>query len=89
MFTSVTDAQHKDLIISSFTMPSHLRVVATVASGLGINCLDVRQIVHVGMPDDLESYIQETGRAGRDGQPAFITLLKARIYHVCEKSIKD
>ena len=37
MFTSVTDAQHEDLIISSFTKPSHLRVVATVAFGLGIN----------------------------------------------------
>ncbi len=90
MFTSVTDAQQKDLIISSFTKPSQLRVVvATVAFGLGINCPDVRQVVHAGMPEDLESYIQETGRAGRDGQPALVTLLKARTYHVCEKSIKD
>ena len=79
MFTSVTDAQQKDVIISLFTNPSHLRIiVAMVAFELGINCPDVRQIVHAGMPVDLESYIQETGRAGKDGQPALITLLKAR-----------
>ena len=90
MYTSVTDSRHKELMISLFTKPSQLRVViATVAFGLGIDCPDVRQIVHVGMTEDVESYIQETGRAGRDGQPALATLLKARTYHPCEKSIKD
>lgn len=90
MFTSVTEAKQKELIISLFTKPSHLRVViATVAFGLGIDCPDVRQIVHVGMTEDVESYIQETGRAGRDGQPALATLLKARTYHMCEKSMKE
>lgn len=42
MYTSLTDSQHKELIISSFTKPSQLRVViATVAFGLGIDCPDV------------------------------------------------
>lgn len=90
MYTSVTDGHQKDTIIRLFTKESQLRVVvATVAFGLGIDCPDVRQIVHVGMPEDIESYIQETGRAGRDGKPALATLLKARTYHLCEKSIKD
>ena len=42
---------------------------------MGIDCPDVRQIVHIGPPDDIESYIQETGRAGRDGQLSLATLL--------------
>ena len=56
---------------------------------MGIDCPDVRQIVHVGMPDDTEAYIQETGRAGRDGKAALAILLKARTYHLVEQSIKD
>ena len=90
MYTNVTDKHHKDIIIELFTRPSQLRVIiATIAFGLGVNCPDVRQIVHVGMPEDVESYIQETGRAGRDGDTALATLLKARTYHHCDKNIKE
>jgi len=90
MFTSVTDSDHKEPIISLFTKPSQLRVVvATVAFGLGIDCPDVKQIVHIEIPEDVESYIQETGRAGRDGEHVLATLFKARSYHTCERSIKN
>lgn len=77
MFTSVTDRPIKDDIIELFTRESQLRVVvATIAFGMGIDCPDVRQVVHVGIPDDTESYIQETGRAGCDGLLSLATLLK-------------
>ncbi|XP_065893522.1 ATP-dependent DNA helicase RecQ-like isoform X1 [Dysidea avara] len=77
MYTRATTDEMKSKIMASFTQESStLRIViATTSFSMGIDIPDIRQIIHWGPPTDIEQYVQEIGRAGRDGKESLAILM--------------
>jgi len=77
-------AREREEIQRRFMADEYRVVVATNAFGLGIDKPDVRLVAHYHVPDSIEAYYQEAGRAGRDGAPARVVLL----YRVEDRNIQ-
>ena len=76
MYSASTSEDVKDAVLESFTNPNgHVRIViATIASGMGLDAPDVQQSIHLGPSDSIQAYVQETGRCGRNGEDAIALL---------------
>ncbi len=72
MYHSKTPQHNKDVIVASLTRDDGVvRVVfATMALGMGIDCVGLTQTIHYGAPRSIDDYFQESGRAGRGGEPS-------------------
>ena len=88
---STLDKQNSTILNSFHEEKGTVRLVfATSALGMGVNFSNVRTIIHYGPPREMEDFVQQIGRAGRDGQPSKAVLLYNGLHlKNCEQNIKE
>ena len=92
MYHHNTLKKHQEMVMNSLFSPDGVcRVVfASTALGMGINVRDIRNVVHYGPPRQMDDFIEEMGRAGRDMLPSNAIVLYTGIHlRKCDKVIKD
>ena len=77
VFTKSTEEKVKTHVLNELSKrESKLRLlICTAAFGMGIDCTSVNRVIHWGPPNDSETYIQQTGRAGRNGETSYCIIL--------------
>lgn len=92
MYHSKTPVDVQNHVLTKFMeLDSQIRVVfVTSALGMGVNVPDVRRIIPYGVPRDLEQYVQEIGRSGRDGEQSAAIVLYSP-YHLahCDNDMRE
>jgi len=76
----------KETRLNDWLLDKFQIMVATNAFGMGIDKPDVKTVIHLNLPDSIESYFQEAGRAGRNGDKAFAVILKNKTDEVLVKN---
>ena len=93
MYHSKTPQHNKDVILKSLTEKEGVvRVVfATMALGMGIDCVGLSETIHHGAPRSIDDYSREweSGRAGRGGQPSTSTIYWRPLDVPCHKDLSD
>ena len=80
MFTAASTAEKKEEVLDAFVRTEgrlHL-IIATTSFGMGIDCPNIRNIIHWGIPDSIKEYVQETGRCGQDGKTSIALLYQGK-----------
>ena len=90
MYTRASTENMKKLVVDLLSKPnSTLRLIfATAALSMGVDCPDVCQVIHWGIPSTIEQYVQEIGRAGRDNLPSQAILISGKISSHSEIAVK-
>ena len=92
MLHALSSKANKEVVLNEMAQEGGcIRVlICTIAFGMGVNCRGVKRVIHFGPSKSVEAYIQESGRAGRDGSPSKAILMyqSLMLLHV-EQDMKD
>ena len=92
VYTKATEEEIKRCLLAQCTDASScLRVIiCTAAFGMGVDCIGVNRVVHYGPPNDVETYVQQTGRSGRNNEISYCQLLIAKDQmRFCDDNMKN
>lgn len=91
MLHTLSSKSNKEVVLQEMAQETgYIRVlICTISFGMGVNCKGVQRIIHLGPPKSVEAYIQESGRAGRDGSQSKAVLLYQPLMLHVDKEMRE